>query len=53
MTEEKIKDFGGDEIIAAEYSDSKTCPKSDLGYHCSHYDEIILECCICGEKEHE
>lgn len=44
----KLTDFGGDEYLASEYSDVKTCTKSDLGYHCSCYD-TIGECDICGE----
>lgn len=44
----KLDDFDGDEQIAAEYSDVKTCKKSDSGYHCSCYDNDG-ECCLCGE----
>jgi hypothetical protein len=46
----KLADFGGDTVIAAEYSDVKTCPESDLGYHCSCYDENNGECCLCEQK---
>ena len=48
----KLEDFGNDQQLADEYSDVKTCPKSDLGYHCSCYDRgwgVMKEkqCCIC------
>jgi len=46
--EEKLKDFSGDEELAAEYSDNKSCTKSDTGYHCSCYDKGI-DCDLCGE----
>ena len=45
----KLEDFGGMQEIADEYSDVKTCSKSDVGYHCSCYDEEAGECHICGE----
>lgn len=47
---QKLEDFGGDAEIAAEYSDVKTCPKSDVGYHCSCYDKGE-GCCICEDEE--
>lgn len=49
----KLEDFGGDEAVAAEYSDVKECPLSDVGYHCSCYDRggtFGHECCICEQK---
>lgn len=51
MTAQKLKDFGGNELLANEYSDEKGCASSDSGYHCSHYEEERKEfmCCICGE----
>ena len=45
----KLDDFGGDEALAAEYSDVKECPKSDLGYHCSCYDRG-QPCDICEQE---
>lgn len=48
----KLEDFGGNEELAAEYSDQKTCPLSDSGYHCSCYGDSRFnkECCICEQK---
>lgn len=46
--EQKLEDFGGDEAVAAEYSNIKTCPLSDVGYHCSCYG-VGKACCICEE----
>jgi hypothetical protein len=40
--------FGGDPILAAEYSEIQTCPKSDSGFHCSCFD-INGVCCLCEE----
>jgi hypothetical protein len=45
----KLEDFGGMQEIADEYSDVKTCPLSDVGYHCSCYDRG-KECDICGQE---
>lgn len=44
----KLEDFNNDISVAAEYSDEKTCDKSDVGYHCSCYD-YGQSCCICGK----
>ena len=46
----KLEDFGGMQEVADEYSDEKTCPLSDVGYHCSCYDRG-MECDICGQKK--
>lgn len=48
----KLEDFDGLEEVAAEYSDVKTCPMSDVGYHCSCYDRGE-ECHICEQKPPE
>jgi hypothetical protein len=45
--EEKLADFGGDEELAAEFSNVKSCSVGDSGYHCSCYTEDRRMCCIC------
>jgi len=49
LKESQLADFMGDEELSAEYSVHKTCPKSDMGYHCSCYDRS-KECCLCEQK---
>jgi len=49
----KLEDFGGNEQLADEYSDEKTCSLSDSGYHCSCYgdDRFKRECCLCEQRK--
>ena len=49
-SEGKLKDFGGSQEVADEYSNVKTCPMSDVGYHCNCYDEGS-ECHLCGSNK--
>ena len=48
----KLEYFNFDEDVAAEYSDEKTCTKSDSGYHCRCYD-YGTECHFCFKEKDE